>query len=75
MDITFDANNDVAQISLLTSESQWSKAERSVILLDTHVGEDIVLDFDDEGHLIGLEFLTARRNLRPDILEGARRQD
>ena len=74
MDFTFEANNDSAYISFLTNESRWSQAVRSVTLLDTNVREDLVLDFDDDGHLIGLEFLTARRNLRPEVLKQARQQ-
>ena len=74
MGFTFHANNNSAYISLLTSESQWSQALKTVTLLDTSVGEDIALDFDDDGHLIGLEFLTTRRNLRPEILKEARQQ-
>jgi uncharacterized protein YuzE len=67
MDSTYDSKNDLAYLSL-TNESSAGMAKRSVTLLDTDVDQDIVLDFDEDDRLIGIEFLNARRSLRPEVL-------
>ena len=71
MDSTYDAKNNLAYLSL-TDDDRMGRVVRSVTLLDTAVNDDIVMDFDDDGHLIGLEFLNARQSLRPEVLERAR---
>jgi uncharacterized protein YuzE len=67
MDSTYDAAQNLAYLSL-TNDSEARKVERNVTLLETDVKQDIVLDFDVDGHLIGIEFLSARESLRPEIL-------
>jgi uncharacterized protein YuzE len=67
MDSTFTPHLNVAYLSL-TDESRAGMVERSVTLLDTPVNDDIVLDFDSDGRLIGIEFLNAVQSLRPEVL-------
>lgn len=72
MDSTYDATNNLAYLSL-SDDSEAGKVERNMTLLDTEVKQDIILDFDVDGRLIGIEFLTARESLRPEILSAFRR--
>jgi uncharacterized protein YuzE len=74
MDSTFTPKLNVAYMSL-TNEDRMGKVERSVTLLDTDVNDDIVLDFDSDGRLIGIEFLNAVQSVRPEILAQFRRID
>jgi uncharacterized protein YuzE len=38
-----------------------------VVVDDNHLRDDIVLDFNGEGHLVGLEIARARSQLPPEM--------
>ncbi|MFI7597478.1 DUF2283 domain-containing protein [Actinoplanes sp. NPDC049681] len=68
MRMTLDADADAAYVEIASAE------HRSVenITVDRPDGM-IVLDFDADGHLLGMEVLGAQRLLAPDILADADR--
>lgn len=71
MELTHDATLNVAYLSLRSKDDEVVGRVRSVTLLDTAANEDIVLDLDEDGRLLGIEFLDARRALTPSILRDA----
>ena len=73
MRTTFDADADAAYISLTIGRAEG----RSVRNVEVDSGKhgSVVLDFDADGVLLGLEVLGARRLLDGDFLAGAERID
>jgi uncharacterized protein YuzE len=59
--VTYDREADAAYIRL--SDGPVRESEQ--------VANDIVLDFDADGRIVGLEILDAHRHLSPDLLEQA----
>lgn len=71
MRVTFDGETDVGYIQLV-DELDPALAARRVVAEDAQ-GSSVALDFDADGRLLGLELLSARRQLHPDLLPGAER--
>lgn len=71
MRVTFDAEDNVGYIYLV-DEIVPGQSTRQVVAEDNR-GSAVVLDFDGEGRLLGLELLSARRQLHPDLLGTADR--
>jgi uncharacterized protein YuzE len=71
MRVTFDAEDNVGYIHLV-DEISPGRSTRQVVAEDEH-GSAVVLDFDADGRLVGLELLSARRQLHPDLLGTADR--
>ena len=61
----FDAQADAAYLKLLDGVTGRSSDQRSIAVPDR--GE-IVLDFNLEGHLVGIEVIGARELLPPELL-------
>jgi uncharacterized protein YuzE len=66
MRVTFDAEDNVGYIYLVDDAAPGASG-RQIVAEDGH-GSAVVLDFDDAGRLVGLELLSARRQLHPDLL-------
>jgi uncharacterized protein YuzE len=64
MKVTYDKEVDAAYIYL--DETVESKSERT-----KQIKEDIILDFDKKGQLIGIEVLNAKKQLPKRVLEKA----
>jgi uncharacterized protein YuzE len=71
MRVTFDAEDNVGYIYLV-DEISPGRSTRQIVAEDER-GSAVVLDFDGEGRLLGLELLSARRQLHPDLLGTADR--
>ncbi|HZM30814.1 MAG TPA: DUF2283 domain-containing protein [Acidimicrobiales bacterium] len=63
--LTYDREADAAYVYLLAPTAVQPSVARTM-----SVDENINLDFDDEGRLVGIEVLGAR-NLRPELLAEA----
>jgi uncharacterized protein YuzE len=70
MRVTYDPAVNAAYIYLREIEPGGSRRTISVNGPDLTTGS-VVLDFDSEGRLIGIEVLEADRLLTPDLLKGA----
>ena len=62
--LTYDAGVDAAYISLQTADAVQPSVTETLT-----VNPDINLDFDHDGHLVGIEVLGARRLLHPALLD------
>jgi uncharacterized protein YuzE len=62
-DITYDPDADAAYVTLS------SKAVRD----SAEVSPGVVLDYDDQGRVVGIELLNARKQLAPGAWSRARR--
>lgn len=71
MRVTFDGETDVGYIQFADALGPGLAASR-VVAEDAH-GSSVALDFDADGRLLGVELLSARRQLHPDLLPGAER--
>jgi uncharacterized protein YuzE len=71
MRVTFDAEDNVGYIHLV-EEPMPDRSARRIVAEDDR-GSAVVLDFDGEGRLLGVELLSARRQLHPDLLGTADR--
>jgi uncharacterized protein YuzE len=76
--IEWDRDADAAYISLITDEERVHGASRDSITLEgvaekTGIGalHSLVLDFDRDGKLIGIEVLAPRATLRESTLRDA----
>ena len=69
MPITYDPSASAAYIYIVDRTDAGEA-------VDTRVTEDgLVLDFDKQGYLLGIEVLAAERVLRPETLAAARHPD
>ncbi len=68
--VDIDREHDLAYI-LLRPEL---RGRRGAVARSVRVAEDIVLDLDESGHLIGIEFLNASARLDVDDLETGSRE-
>jgi uncharacterized protein YuzE len=59
--VSYDAESDAAYIRFSTGSVKESE----------EVSAGIVLDYDEDGHIVGMEVLEARRQLPPQLLEEA----
>ena len=71
MRVTFDAEDNVGYIHFI-DEIMPGPSTRRIVAEDER-GSGIVLDFDVDGRLLGVELLSARRQLHPDLLGTAER--
>jgi uncharacterized protein YuzE len=69
MRTTYDSDADAAYI-YLAEEIGAGGVAKTVAVDPTGVGGMIHLDFDRQGHLIGVEILDASSFLPPDVLGG-----
>ena len=67
MHVTYDRDANAAYIYVADGIEPGEASCQEV------VGDDIVLDYDDKGKLLGVEILNARKLLRADVLLRARR--
>lgn len=71
MRVVYDKEADAAYITLVR-EIKPGESAQQVSFIDTPNGvSQVTLDFDVEGHLLGLEILTASRALREEVLRRA----
>ena len=68
MHVTYDAQADAAYVCLVPRTEPGESSEQELV-----EERDIVLDFDRDGRLLGVEVLHASRVLRPETLEDAQR--
>ena len=59
--VSYDIEADAAYIRFSTGKVKESE----------EVSSGIVLDYDEDGHIVGMEVLDARRPLPPQLLEEA----
>ena len=59
--VSYDIEADAAYIRFSTGKVKESG----------EVSSGIVLDYDEDGHIVGMEVLDARRHLPPQLLEEA----
>lgn len=59
--VAYDPEADAAYIRFSTGKVEESE----------EVSPGIVLDYDEAGHIVGMEVLHARRHLPPDMLDQA----
>ena len=71
MRVTFDRSVNAAYIYL--EKSDESKSARQHVVDEPHTRGMIVLDFDEEGRLIGIEVLNATQTLPEGVLDDAER--
>jgi uncharacterized protein YuzE len=68
MRVTYDPQADAAYISLRDPIGD-GESKRQVVCDDGGIAGDIILDFDKEGVLLGIEVLRARRLLPKELLD------
>ncbi len=71
MRVTYDASVDMAYIHLV--EKEPGSLDRSDEYEPEDAGGTLVLDFDRDGHLLGIEVFRARERLPAAVLEQATR--
>lgn len=54
-----------------TSDAAYIRLSREAVVESAEVAENIVLDYDDAGHIVGMEVLNARTHLSPALLDVA----
>ena len=69
MRVNYDSEADAAYISLKSIGS--GEASQQVAVKSEAAAGKIILDLDDEGRLVGIEVLNARRGLPADLLDQA----
>ena len=67
MDIKYDPKVDMAYI-YLRPLAEKRKVSRSVTWEDRESLTELVLDFDSDGHFVGIEIFGASRKILPEIL-------
>jgi uncharacterized protein YuzE len=71
MRVTFDGETDVGYIQLV--EPDWPARPVRQVVAEDPEGSGVVLEFDADGRLLGVELLSARHQLHPDLLGVAER--
>jgi uncharacterized protein YuzE len=71
MRVTYDASADIAYIYLV--ERAAGSVDRSDEYEPEDTGGTLVMDFDTDGYLLGIEVLRARERLPAAVLEEADR--
>lgn len=69
---TYDDDADAAYI-YLTNEIQPGDSKRQAVVEADGLTATVVLDFDDQERLLGIEILGARGFLRPETIESLNR--
>ena len=72
MRIIFDGDTDAAYVAL--TQQHAGAVKHSIVVEDSMIAGELVLDFDPAGHLIGIDILNATRLLPPEVLTRAERQ-
>jgi len=73
MRLRVDAPHDIGYLSLVDDDRTTVKVARSMTVQlppDNRMTE-IILDFDADGYLVGIEFLRPSLQLRPGVVERA----
>ena len=75
MKLTYDQEVGAAYLRLRTDNDDVGTVTSKPITPPgaEHADDRIVLDFDDAGHLVGIEFLTPAERLLPSVLAAAER--
>lgn len=71
MNIRYDAEVDAAYIAIGRPVRAGEATAQASDIQNPHGDGEIILDFDSEGHLIGIELLNASQLLRPEDLTRA----
>lgn len=67
MRVTYDAESNAAYVYLVDSIAPGEAEAQHVI------SDDLIIDYDRYGKLLGFEILNARRILRPSVISQAAR--
>jgi uncharacterized protein YuzE len=67
---TYDAESDACYI-YVTDPIEWGGAKSSTSLHRHIPGASVVVDFDEDNRLLGIELLGVSRLLRPDAIPRA----
>jgi uncharacterized protein YuzE len=75
MKLTYSPRGRVAYLSLRNDEDSPRVATNQIVKPPDaeHADDRIILDFDQDGRLVGIEFLTPDDRLLPSIVEDAQR--
>jgi uncharacterized protein YuzE len=71
MKLTYDKEADAAYITIAPSIAPGQAAQQVGFIETPNKESQISLDFDDEGHLLGVEIIFAARALAPEALASA----
>jgi uncharacterized protein YuzE len=52
-------------------DAAYVRLSQNKVDVSEQVSDDLIVDFDDEGRIVGLEILDASRHLAPDTLNAA----
>lgn len=69
-DLTYDPEVDAAYATIGQPIRPGEAARQVGVALPDDLSGEIVLDFDRDGHLLGVEILGASRLLAPEVLRG-----
>lgn len=69
MKLTYDLTKDAAYIHVMVDRDTEVRAQNT-FPVDPEAG-GIFLDFDDAGHLVGIDILDASKRLPSEVLESA----
>lgn len=72
MNGTYDEESDAVSLWLV-DEIEAGASKRQSVVSATGLHETVVLDFDEDDRILGIEILGARRVLRPETLAALRR--
>ena len=53
------------------ANAAYIRFSSKAVLESEEVSAGIILDYDEQGHIVGMEVLDARQNLPPDMLKAA----
>jgi len=67
-DLRYDPEADAAYATIGRPIRPGEAARQVPVALPDDLSGELILDFDREGHLLGVEMLGASRLLRPDLL-------
>jgi uncharacterized protein YuzE len=65
--VTYDPDHDLAYLRLVELPDDAAGVAHSVSVESEHRRGEIVLDFNLEGHLVGLEVFNARGQMPPEL--------
>ena len=68
--LTYDDQNDVAYLYLVDAMAD-GEAVSQVALTPPHGQAEVIVDFDRDGYLLGIEIIGARRTLRAEVLDSS----
>ncbi|OLP59357.1 hypothetical protein BJF93_11520 [Xaviernesmea oryzae] len=53
------------------SDAAYIRLSEEAVVESAEVSENLVLDYDEAGHIVGMELLNARSQLSPSLLDVA----